>query len=132
MKAVLGVILFTFFGYCEITVWGLMVLLIKTAFISAETLLSPEAMFELYTQAPELYIFERLGLAFCLSLVSGAFLTFLYWLIRRYYMLPQTVIETFDTRSFFKWQTTALLCFGICATIWHIYKIFHPYPEVWL
>jgi hypothetical protein len=132
MKAVLGVLLFTFFGYCEIAVWGFMVLFIKTAFISAENLLSPEAMFDLYTRAPEMYIFERLALALCLSLVSGVFLTFLYWLIRRYYMLPETVIETLGTRSFFKWQTTALLGCGIGATIWHIYKIFHPYPEAWL
>lgn len=130
MKPVLGLILYTFFGYCEISVWGFIVLLLNTAFISAETLISPDAMFELYTKAPENYILSRIGINLCLSLAFGLFLTSLYWLIRKYYMLPETIIEKVDTQNFFKWQTTALFCFGVCAIVWRIYKIFHPYPEV--
>ena len=131
MKLVLGIILYTFFGYCQISVWGFIVLLVNTTFISAEVLLSPDTMFELYTSAPESYILSRVGLNIGISLTFGLFLTFLYWLIRRYYMLPETIIEKVDAAIFFKWQTTALFCFGILAIIWRIYKIFHPYPEVW-
>jgi hypothetical protein len=131
MKPVLGIILYTFFGYCEIAVWGFIVLLLNTTFISSEILLSPDAMFEFYTGAPENYIMGRIGINIIISLTFGIFLTFLYWLIRRYYMLPETIIEQIDERSFFKWQTTALFCFGVGAIVWRIYKIFHPYPEVW-
>lgn len=131
MKPALGVILFTVFGYCQIAVWGFIVMLLNTAFISSETLLSPDAMFALYTSAPEHYILERFGLNVGISLVFSTLLTSLYWLIRKFFMLPETVIEKVDTISFFKWQTTALFCFGICAIFWRIYKIFHPYPEVW-
>ena len=130
MKAVLGVALYTYFGYCEIVVWGFMVVILNTAFISAEKLLSPDAMFEMYVGAPENYIFSRLGLNMGISLVFGAFLTFLYWLIRKFYMLPETFLEKIDELNFFKWQTIALFCFGICAIVWGVYKIFHPYPEV--
>lgn len=131
MKPVLGIILYTFFGYCEIVAWGFVVLLLNTSLISAETLLSPDAMFELYTAAPENYILSRIGLNIVISLAFGFFLTFQYWLIRRFYMLPETIIEKVDERSFFKWQTIALFCFGIGAIVWGIYKIYHPYPEVW-
>ena len=131
MKPVLGIILYTFFGYCQISVWGFVVVLLNTAFISAEVLISPDAMFELYTGAPENYILSRISLNVALSLAFGLFLTFLYWLIRKFYMLPETIIEKLDARSFFKWQTAALFCFGILAILWRIYKIFHPYPEVW-
>ncbi|GAB3503439.1 hypothetical protein [Emticicia fontis] len=131
MKPLLGIILYMCFGYCEIAVWGFVVLLLNTTFISAETLLSPDAMFELYTGAPENYILGRLSINIIISLVFGTFLTFQYWLIRRFYMLPETIIEKIDARLFFQWQTAALFCFGIGAIVWRIYKIFHPYPEAW-
>jgi hypothetical protein len=131
MKPLLGIILYTFFGYCEIVSWGFTALLLNTTFISAEIIASPDAMFELYTGAPENYILGRIGLNIGISLAFGVFLTFLYWLIRRFYMLPETIIEQIDERSFFKWQTIALFCFGLGAIIWGIYKIYHPYPEAW-
>lgn len=131
MKPLLGIILYTFFGYCEIVAWGFVVLLLNTAFISAEVLVSPDAMFELYTGAPENYILSRVSINIVISLAFGLFLSFQYWLIRRYYLLPETIIEKIDTPSFFKWQTAALFCFGIGAIVWRIYKIFHPYPEAW-
>lgn len=131
MKTAFGLILYTLFGYSEIVAWGFVALILNTAFISAEKLISPDAMFEMYTDAPGTYIFQRMGLNICISLVFGAFLTFLYWLIRKFYSLPETFIETLDERSFFKWQTTVLFCFGICVIVWRIYKIYHPYPEAW-
>jgi len=129
MKAVFGVILFTFFGYCAISVWGFMAMLLNTTFITEETLLSPEAMFEFYTAAPESYLLSRLGINLVISLAFGVFLAFLYALIRRFFMLPETVIEKVNALNFFKWQTLALFCFGIGYIGWRIYKIFHPYPE---
>ncbi|RFS17681.1 hypothetical protein [Emticicia sp. C21] len=131
MKPVLGIILYMSFAYCEIVAWGFVALLLNTAFISADTLLSPDAMFELYTGAPENYILSRLSINIVISLAFGLFLSFQYWLIRRFYMLPETIIEQIDARSFFKWQTIALFCFGLGAIVWGIYKIYHPYPEVW-
>lgn len=129
MKPLFGIILYTFFGYCEITAWGFLTILLNTSFISAETLLSPDAMFEFYSGAPENYILSRISINIVISLAFGLFLTFQYWLIRRFYMLPETIMEQIDERNFFKWQTIALFCFGLGAIVWRIYKIFHPYPE---
>lgn len=117
MKLTIEVFLYMLFFFFEI------IAIVITCFFSIFTLGNDWSTYKFINDSLIGYILTKIFIILILSLIFGAIPTLLYWLLKKFFLLSDNLLNSLNTFKFFKWQFLLLFCLGFCAVVWNTIRI---------